>query len=176
MEKLKNPPQELESERLILRPVSQDYAQEIFDAFDDDVVKYTAFSRPTHINEETDYIRMAMAKNDAGQDFYVFIFRKDTGEAIGAAGLHHIDTKTPEFGIWTKTSAHGNKFGQEAIRAIKQWADQNLDYDYLSYPVVDVNIASRKIPETLGGTVARHYVDKDDQGQDMSLVEYRIIH
>ncbi|MDZ4875470.1 MAG: hypothetical protein CLLPBCKN_004866 [Chroococcidiopsis cubana SAG 39.79] len=67
--------------------------------------------------------------------------------------------KTPEFGIWLKT-AHGRKYGLEAIRGIKNWAEQNLDYEYFLYPVNRANIASRKIPETLGGKVVREYEHK----------------
>ena len=36
-------------------------------------------------------------------------------------------------GVWLKKSVHGHGFGKEAMTAIKKWADDNLDYDYILY-------------------------------------------
>ncbi len=70
-----------------------------------------------------------------------------------------IKRKHPELGIWLKQAAHGHKYGLEAITAIKNWAIENLDYEYLLYPVDRVNIASTKILERLGGKIFREYID-----------------
>ena len=99
---------------------------------------------------------------------------KKTGEFLGCIGLHHIDQNDPEVGIWIKKSAHGSKYGLEAIKALKEWADNYLEYEYIRYPVVGDNIASRKIPEVLGGKVAREFIGKNVKGEAMDKVEYRI--
>lgn len=100
------------------------------------------------------------------------IMDKASGEFLGCVGLHHIDKKDPEFGIWLKKEAHGNKYGVEAIAALKEWADDNLDYDYIRYPVVKENIASRKIAETVGGEPKREFMAKNANGDVMDEVEY----
>ena len=66
-----------------------------------------------------------------GQELVLAILNKKTKEFLGVAGLHHIDTPYPELGVWTKKSAHGHKYGREAMTALKEWADDNLAYDFI---------------------------------------------
>ena len=93
---------------------------------------------------------------------------------MGCGGLHHIDTKTPELGVWIKKSAQGNGYGKETIIALKEWADKNLDYEYILYPAVEENYPSRRIPEFLGGEVFREYDKVNMSGKEQHLLEYRI--
>jgi hypothetical protein len=58
--------------------------------------------------------------------------------------------------------------------AIKNWADKNVDYEYIVYPVVDNNISSRKIPESMGGKIEREYEETTGLGQKVCMLEYRI--
>jgi RimJ/RimL family protein N-acetyltransferase len=62
----------------------------------------------------------------------------------------------------------------EAITAIKKWAEENLNYEYLRYPVDRRNIASRKIPEALGGKIFRQYDRVNMSGNNLRLLEYII--
>jgi len=73
-----------------------------------------------------------------------------------------------------KKTAHGRKYGLEAITGVKNWAEQNLDCECFLYPVDRANIASRKIPEALGGEVVREYEHKKMNGNILYLLEYRI--
>ena len=63
--------------------------------------------------------------------------------------------------MWVKQSAHGKKIGREAVVALEEWAQHNIDFDYIRYPVSQENIPSRKIAESLGGIV-----EKDEQGDE----------
>jgi hypothetical protein len=60
------------------------------------------------------------------------------------------------------------------MTALKTWADQNLNYTYILYPADAKNMASRRIPESLGGKIARKYTKTSETGHDLHLVEYRI--
>lgn len=167
-------PETLESNRLIIRPVAIEYAQEAFDAMTEgEINQYLAFNKPESVKNTQEFINSKVKEIEDGIDFTVYVFDKSEGKLVGGSGLHHIDTKTPEFGIWLRKSAHGNKFGKEIIGTLLQWANDNLDYEYLSYPVVVNNVASRKIPESLGFKEERYYIDKHQNGTDMELVEYR---
>jgi RimJ/RimL family protein N-acetyltransferase len=77
-------------------------------------------------------------------------------------------------GVWLKLSAHGNGYGKEAMTGIKGWANSNIEYDHILYPVADINIASRKIPESLGGKIEREYDEKGMSGNKYHCIEYRI--
>ncbi len=164
----------IETERLILKPVSLEYKDMIFSEFTDEVTKFMFPSTPKQIEDTEKFINDSREKIKKGEDFGVSIFNKETNEFLGNGGIHHLDTKTPELGIWIKKSAHGNKYGREAIAGIKEWTDKNIEYEYLLYPVAKENIASRKIPESLGGKVMRELIAKKQNGEDMEEVEYWI--
>ena len=98
----------------------------------------------------------------------------DGGEFLGCVGLHRPHTRFPELGIWLKKSAQGMGYGSEAIRALKDWADRNLDYVYLVYPVDRNNSASRRIPESLGGKPVASYEKMSMGGNRLDIIVYRI--
>lgn len=164
----------IETERLILKPLAPEYADKIFPEFTDEITKFMFPSTPHDISETEKFINDSINKMKLGEEIVVSISDKATGEFLGSGGLHHIDKPTPELGIWIKKGAHGQKIGQEAVAGLKRWADENLTYQYLTYPVAVENIASRKIPESLGGRVVREFSGKKQNGEDMDQVEYHI--
>ena len=164
----------IESRRLLLVPVNLKYKENIFKEFTPEIVKYM-FPESPIVNQETiDYIESATQLNKDGHDFAVAILDKLTKEYLGSGGIHKINTKTPELGIWIKKSAHAKAYGKEAVTALKEWADANCDFDYIIYPVVAVNYASRRIPESLGGVIFCHFELKNAAGEAFDGVEYRI--
>jgi chorismate synthase len=166
---------ELSTQRLLLKAISFDYLDDIFAEFTPEVTRFM-FPKPADkISETAEFISGAISANQKGEDLQLVILDKDNGEFLGCCGVHNPHTKTPEFGIWLKKSAHGKGYGREAMTALKVWADQNLDYGYIKYPVDKANISSRKIPESLGGVVQSEYKHTGMGGQDLDLVEYHII-
>lgn len=165
---------EIETKRLILKPVSLEDKDMIFSEFTDEITKYMFPSSPKQITDTEEYIEKSTNEMKKGSDLVVSIFDRKMNEFLGCGGAHYLNTKTPELGIWIKKSAHGNKYGREAVIGIKKWVDKNFEYEYLLYPVVIENIASRKIPESLGGKEEREYTSKKANGEEVALVEYRI--
>ena len=165
---------ELITDRLILRPVSLEDKDVIFTSFNATVTKHM-FPKPADdISETISWIKSSMKKYEDKNDI-VFVGRlKGTNEFIGNFGLHHIDTKTPELGVWTKIESHGNHYGLEGIKAVVDYAYKHLDYDYLIYPVDRKNYASRNIPETLGGFPRKDYKEMGKGGNELDIIEYHI--
>ncbi len=160
---------------LELVPTSQQYSPDIFREFSEDITTFMMPESPKKIEETQEYVASAIQKIEQGKDLTVVVLNKTTREFLGCAGLHNIDTETPELGIWIKKSAHGHGFGREAVTALKEWADKHLDYKYLRYPVDKRNIPSRKIPESLGGIVeGEEYTATTSKGRVLEEVEYRI--
>ncbi|WGV28779.1 GNAT family N-acetyltransferase [Halotia branconii CENA392] len=120
------------------------------------------------------FINESLLEMQNGDNLIVVILRKDSQEFLGCSGIHELNSKCPAAGIWLKKSAHGYGYGVEAIAALKKWADDNLDYEYLIYPVDRANIPSRKIPERLGGQIFREYEQINLSSNILHLVEYRI--
>jgi ribosomal-protein-alanine N-acetyltransferase len=164
----------IETERLRLVPMALEYAEQIFSEFTAEITRYMYPETPIRIEETREWIMKALGQINRGTDLPVAVLKKADGEFLGGAGLHRLDTDMPELGIWIKKSAHGNGYGKEAVFGLKAWADGNVGYRYLVYPVERGNPASRRIPEALGGTVSREYFSLNQGGREQDLLEYRI--
>lgn len=164
----------IETERLRLLPTSEEFAEDIFKEFTDEVTTFMLPKTPTSIDDTLEFIRVSKEKMSKGVGLEVAIFKKDTGEFLGHGGIKEVNTDTPELGIWIKKGAHGNKYGREAVIGLKNWIDQNLKYRYIVYPVDRRNIPSRKIAESLGGVVEHEYKHTNQAGNILDTLEYRI--
>lgn len=164
----------IESERLKLVPTSEQYAQDIFTEFTDEVTIFMFPKTPEKIDETLAFIRSSQEKMTKGEALEVAILNKATGEFLGHGGVSKLNTDTPELGIWIKKGAQGNKYGREAVTALKEWVDKNRKYRFIVYPVDKRNIPSRKIAESLGGVIEAQYHKPNMAGKILDEVEYRI--
>lgn len=133
------------------------YKEEIFKEFTEEITRYMRPCAPKKLSEIETFIHETTERIENNQELVVTILKQESQEFLGCAGIHEVDRKDPELGIWLKKAAHGNKYGLETIAALKSWADTNLSYEYCRYPVDRANIASRKIPEALGGKVVKEF-------------------
>ena len=81
----------------------------------------------------------------------LFIFDKQTGDFIGAAGYHHYNWDVPclESGYWIRSNCSGKGFMTEAINALTQYAFKQLNVRRMAITCDIDNFRSRKIPERL---------------------------
>ncbi len=163
----------IKTRRLHLVPISLKYKKDIFREFTDKVTFFMFPAAPKRIEETEEFILKSIKEMKKGQNLQVVILDEHE-KFIGGGGLHHIDKKTPEIGIWLKKSSHGKGYGKDVVFALKKWADKNLDYKYLLYPVDKDNIASRKIPESMNGEIFKKYNLKNKNGKVLHLLEFRI--
>jgi RimJ/RimL family protein N-acetyltransferase len=164
----------IESERLRLVPASETYAGDIFEEFTPEVTAYMYPKPPDVIEDTLAFLQQARRELESGEALHLAILTRAAGEFMGMSGLHNLGSRTPELGIWVKLSAHGKGYGREAVTALAAWALANLDFDYLTYPVDRRNLASRRIPEALGGTIEREYEKTNASGAVLDIVEYQI--
>lgn len=140
----------MESERLILDPVSEGDVENIYTYFTRDVTTYMYPNVASNIRETGEVVQGFMEKRRNNTDYVYSIRLKRTGEFIGLVGLHDLHHDIPELGIWTKMDSHGNHYGREAIGAVIHYA-RGRGIKKLYYPVDRRNIASKKIPLFYGG-------------------------
>jgi len=164
----------IETERLLIVPIGMEHKEIIFREFQEPVTEFMYPKPPEKIEEVEQFIKESLDGLKDSSNLQLVVLDKVTGEFLGCAGLHELDKDNPELGIWIKKSAHGKKYGREAITAIKKWADENIQYEYIRYPVAAQNIPSRKIPESLGGVVKKEYDKKMLSGRTYHMVEYWI--
>jgi ribosomal-protein-alanine N-acetyltransferase len=165
----------VETERLLIRPTGLADLDPIFNEFTDRVTTYM-FPRPARsIDETAKFIADSIEGQLNGTNYQVtMVLRDDPKCFVGCSGIHHPDSRTPELGLWVAERHQGKGFGTEAISALCRWAAQEIDCDYLQYQVDQANIASRKIPEGLGGDVEDEYDLITPDGRTLNILEYRI--
>lgn len=164
----------IETERLLLVTISPTHREDIFREFTKEITKYM-FPQPTgRIEDVNVFISDSIRKMKEGNNLQLVALDKNSKEFLGCVGLHNLDQPDPEMGIWLKKTAHGNGYGLEAMKAVKKWADENLQYEHIKYSVAVENIASRKIPEALGGKVVRESATQNQLGEEFEEVEYWI--
>jgi [ribosomal protein S5]-alanine N-acetyltransferase len=165
---------EISTSRLLLKPISMAYKEDIFREFTAEITTYLRSCPHESIYETKSLISEALADILIGNDAILVILKKDNQEFLGCTGIHELNSRQPELGIWLKKSAHGNGYGLEAIIGVKKWIEENLDYEYIVYPVDKANMPSRRIPERLGGKVFREWDETNLSGKILHLIEYRI--
>jgi RimJ/RimL family protein N-acetyltransferase len=156
---------------LLLQSISLTYKEVILREFTEEITTYMHPRSPQNISETELFLSASLSKMQNGNELVVVILDKDSQEFLGCSGIHKLNSKHPELGIWLKKSAHGNGYGLETITALKEWAESK----YLIYPVDRANIRSCKIPESLGGQIYREYEQINLSGKILYLVEYRIL-
>ena len=164
----------LETERLLLKAITRDYIDAIFRAFTAKIAQHMT-SRPATYRTETEaFIITAMQENEQQTGLTLAILDRQTADFLGVVSLRVLNSPQPELGIWLKKEAHGQGLGREAVRALKNWADARLTYDYLRYPVDYRNKASRRIAESLNGRIGREFTTHNGSGMPLHILEYWI--
>jgi [ribosomal protein S5]-alanine N-acetyltransferase len=165
---------EIITNRLVLIAIGMQYKAEIFREFTEEITTYMYPRAANDISDTEYFIEESLQELREGYNLQLVILKKDTKEFLGCTGIHRINTKVPEFGIWLKKSAQGNYYGFETIAALQQWGEENLDCEGFIYPVDRDNYSSRRIPERLGGEIVNKYNKKNLSGNMLHVVEYWI--
>lgn len=163
----------LTGQKLLCQPLSIEYAEAICKNFTAKIAKWMWPSAPktqAQINQHIFEKQQAISK---GEELALLVLKKESLEFLGYIAIHELNTTTPEMGIWLKEEAHNQGYGFEALTLLKNWANENLSFDYLKYPVEKNNIASRALAEKLGGKVESEYIKKSESGQMLDELEYR---
>ncbi len=164
----------LESEHLRQMPISHKYKENIFKEFTSEITTYMFPQAAKDISETEWFINDSIEKINKNETIEMVMLDKDTNEFLGCGWLHDIKTKTPELWIRIKKFAHWHWYGKEAMFALKNRADENIDYEYILYPVERENYPSRRIPEALWAKVFREYKKNNMAWKEQDILEYRI--
>ncbi|OPY76136.1 MAG: hypothetical protein A4E65_03269 [Syntrophorhabdus sp. PtaU1.Bin153] len=165
----------IEADSVVLLSIEESYAREIFQELTPEITRYMSPKPAEKIEETLFFIYESRESMRKGRDLILVITKKGDGEFLGCCGLQgKRNPGTPELGIWIKKSAHGNKYGREAIIALALWAVETIDFDYIIYPVDKANVASRKIPEALGGIIFEEKKVRTRSGGYLDEVIYKI--
>lgn len=165
----------IECEGIKLVSISASNADDVFREFTQEITTYMIPSPPADIDETMEFISQSRVGMKDCNDL-VLAIKSHNDEFLGCVGFHgRGKCHTPELGIWLKKSAHGNGFGKAAVRGLLRWASENIEFEYVIYPVDRANIPSRKIPESMGGTIFKEVKVPTMSGGMLDEVVYRVL-
>lgn len=159
--------------RLTLIPASDEYKVAICNEFTAEVTKFMPFNPVGDIKMTEEFLENARQELIAGKSIHFCILNKETNEFLGVCGLHDIDTSVIEIGLWLKEKQQAKGFGTETVRALIEFAEENLNFNYMVYPVDKDNLASRKIPEKFGFLPFTTYEKRKSEMETLNIIEYR---
>lgn len=112
----------IETERLIIRPISIEDAYDVFEWASDPVVnKYMPYPLHKEVDQAQEWINSLQDKNE-----FVFCL-KNSGEVIGGGSMSYKEEfQAYELGYNLKKKHWGFGYATEASKAMIQWAYENL--------------------------------------------------
>nr|WP_158461595.1 GNAT family N-acetyltransferase [Pseudomonas fluorescens] len=139
--------------RLSIQPFSGEDAIESFQCLTTSLTRYMSWEPPASSEEYAQVWELWLPAIADGSDIVFAIRQLDDACFLGLVGLHNVNDKTPELGIWIREDKHRQGFGKEAVGAIVAWACEHVSPSGFIYPVARDNMPSRLIAEALGGIV-----------------------
>jgi RimJ/RimL family protein N-acetyltransferase len=162
-------PAELRSERLLVRPLADSDASQLFEAIDESR-EHLAPWMPwavSHVSmsDSLVYIRRSAAQWLLRERLAVCFFELGSGRLLGGSGLERIDWNTRDFeiGYWVRVSAEGRGYVAETVRLLTRLAFEQLGANRVQIRMDPRNVRSARVAERAGylleGTLRNVSVD-----------------
>jgi RimJ/RimL family protein N-acetyltransferase len=165
---------EIRTERLCLRSFSLADSAEVHAQVSWRLTQYMAFDPAPSLAAFLDTGRGWLPRMAGGLELILVVRDARSGGFLGMAGLHGLQGAQAEAGIWIRESAHGAGYGRESVAAALRWARLHAALTACFYPVAEANLPSRRIAESLGGTVVGKRSLTKSNGQTYPLLVYRL--
>ncbi|MFF8281683.1 GNAT family N-acetyltransferase [Streptomyces albus] len=144
----------LETERLVLRPLTADDLDRFVDLHaDPEVTRFVPAYTHEQARQRLAEIERQWAERGHG---VCAVELKETGAFLGRCGLNHWEVFDEVEAGWTfRRSAWGHGYATEAARACLEWGFAALDVPYFTAMIDPANTASAKVAARLGFTPGR---------------------
>ena len=149
-------PEQIESERLILRATKAMDAPEAFEAVRESVQELAPWMPWAHPNPtlegSVEFHGMAHAKWTTREMLDFQWIDKASSKLVGKGGLHTINWEVPKFeiGYWVRTGMTNRGYCTEAVNALAAFAKQQLGARRLEICSDPRNEKSRRVAERCG--------------------------
>lgn len=149
-------PDQLETDRLIIRPVALDDGLMLNQAVGESFAELHpwmpwADKMPT-IADSVEACRSMKVKWLLREELMLVFINKQTGEFIGCGGFHHIIWSVPamETGYWCRTKFYGQGFITEAVRELTRFVFDVWRVSRLAITCDELNERSWRVAERAG--------------------------
>jgi RimJ/RimL family protein N-acetyltransferase len=153
-------PERIETERLLLLAPRAGLGQALNAAICESIDELRPWMpwaqvEPT-VEESEAVVRRQLARFIAREDLVFQIYRRNAdgsaGQLLGGTGLHRFDWKVRRFeiGYWIRSSAQGQGYVSEAVRALAAMAFESLKARRVEIRMDSNNLRSRAVAERCG--------------------------
>lgn len=143
----------LETDRLILEPVTVAHAEGIYEAVASSRKELLPWM-PWAVDPTPDGSRAQAAQSEAswqtGTNYHFAIVERETGTVLGIAGFSMTGADAPELHYWMRTDHTRRGLTTEAGRALIEWASRELHVHRIVLWAGRENVASRRVADKLG--------------------------
>lgn len=152
-------PEQIETERMLLRAVRADDAPETFTAVLESVGELAPWMPWVHpepkLDGSAEFHRQAQSKWVTREMLDFQWIDKVSGRLIGKGGLHTLNWEVPKFeiGYWVRTSMGNRGYCTEAVRALVRFSRHQLGATRLEICSDPRNGKSRRVAERCGFTL-----------------------
>ncbi len=148
----------LETERLLLRPLKAEYAEEAYTNWttDPEVAKYMIWSTHTDVEITRQWLTETEKTIDSDTAYDWGFFRKEDGKLIGSGGLYYKESQAAfEIGYNIMKACWHQRYTTEAANAMLTFAIQSLGAKRIYGRHAKENIYSGRVMEKLGLTFVK---------------------
>lgn len=138
---------EIKSQRLIIVNFSNEYLEDYFTEFTDEITQFQYPDSFKDIQAAEQLVSHFVAEMQRGEMLEMVILTPG-GEFIGSIEAFGIKGETPEVGLWIKKSAQGLGYGREALTAMLSYLSAEEKYQYFIYEADVRNQKSLRLVES----------------------------
>ncbi len=150
---IENPPERLQTERLLIRRLAADDASSFFAIFSNaDVARYWSSPPLTRMAQAEERVANILERYRTGDLFQLGVERKSDGQLIGTCTLHqiHLQNRRAEIGYALGREYWGQGYMQEALTAMIDHAFGPMALHRLEADIDPRNEPSAKSLERMG--------------------------
>lgn len=173
---LREVPEELTGERVLLRPFRVEDAEGVYEAVAESLAHlqpWLPWATPEYdLTEAQAFVRRARAHWILRDDLPLGIWRREDGRYLGGTGLHRIHWDIPAFeiGYWLRQSEEGKGYMTEAVTLLTRCCFDTLKANRLEIRCDARNARSANVPRRLGfvheATLRNHSRSKNGELRD----------
>lgn len=165
----------IETERLILRPIGLEDAQDMFEyASDEKVLEFMTFPKHQSVDDSRNIIEKFIKKPKNGMPTTYAIIFKDDNKMIGTCDFPVFieSRKTAEVGYILNSSYWGRGIMPEAVKALIRVGFERFDLNRIQVCHSPRNTKSRRVIEKCGFTyegIARGFIPVGEGYEDVPI-------
>ncbi len=144
---------ELQTERLYLRKITPEYAEDMYEYSKDyEVTKYLTWSPHASLFQTRNYLKTLEAQYNAGSFFDWGLILKDNRKFIGTCGFTSIDTskRIAEIGYVLSRDYWGMGLAPEAAKRVMDFGMENLGIRHFQAKFIEGNLRSASVMKKCG--------------------------